>query len=257
MSDPDDFAIVPERELEAHAASLTERLPRMLVRTTDEFEAAGAVLVEVARYLKRVDALTGPTIDAAKASLAAAQALRARLRDPAVTLKEALGRRMADYEQALREAQRRADEDAKRERDRLLAEEHARHVAAQAALRAEADARTLAAAERAEAAGNAELAEKIIDQRTIITPPEPRAVFVPRPPETPLPRASGVSFRDNWTAVVENLGELIQAVATGAQPEHVLQPNQSVLNSMARALREGLKIPGVVARNQRVPSTRT
>jgi len=109
------------------------------------------------------------------------------------------------------------------------------------------------------AAESPEHAGEIMASPEIQAPPV--MIFTPRQDIIP-PKTSGVTTRDNWVAVVENVEDLILHVAEGikrkrdgqsvvgfASPE-CLEPNLSALKSLAKVSKDRLSIPGVRAENQ-------
>ena len=65
-----------------------------------------------------------------------------------------------------------------------------------------------------------------------------------------LPKAnlnSGVNMRENWSAEVVSLMDLVKAVAAGKVPVQAVEANMTVLNAQARTLKDGLNWPGVKA----------
>jgi hypothetical protein len=64
-----------------------------------------------------------------------------------------------------------------------------------------------------------------------------------------IPKSAGVSTRSNWKAMVTDLQQLVAFVA--ANPEHLnlLQANQTAITALAKAQKQGMKVPGVKAWN--------
>jgi hypothetical protein len=64
-----------------------------------------------------------------------------------------------------------------------------------------------------------------------------------------VPEVQGLSFTEHWHAEVENLHEFIVWVLSGptAELENLLSPNLVTLNTLARAQKDALAIPGVKA----------
>jgi hypothetical protein len=74
---------------------------------------------------------------------------------------------------------------------------------------------------------------------------------------TPAPvKIAGESKRDNWTAEVVNLLELVQAIARGEQSIALVEVNQAALNGLARSLKKEFRVPGCQAVNKPGLSTR-
>ena len=182
-----------------------------------------------------------------------------------------------------REAQRKADEKAAAERkaadDQRRAEEEQRRKAQEAEnarLRAERDAAEAKArgdrearekAEKAakEAQAQAAAAEKAArDAASKATTLETRAAtteqrgaeradmlnqqaasVVAPVVQVNVPTVKGLSSRKNYKAKVTDLMTLVKAVAEGKAPLAYLLANESVLDKMAKALKEQMNIPGV------------
>lgn len=191
------------------------------------YQRAGAVVQDLLAYIRAVDDFMDPIVRAADLSLKTARSQRDSLRNPALELKRTLGSDMEAWDRAERDRLRR-------EQDRLA---HEAQAEAQAAALLAADARDDEGAVAAIAAAEA-----------------PIVAFAPPPPEPP--KADGVSYRVTWSAEVTDLLALVQAVAAGQVPLKVLQPDSTVLNTMARALKESLALPGVKAVARREPTFR-
>ena len=65
--------------------------------------------------------------------------------------------------------------------------------------------------------------------------------------ETETPKVEGVSSRELWSGEVTSLIMLIRYVAEFPEFLHLLKPDSSAINSMARGQKERLMIPGVQA----------
>lgn len=121
---------------------------------------------------------------------------------------------------------------------------------AQEAAEALEEEERLAAAVIAEESGASE--EQV---RDIVAAPR-QAVAAPVAPT--YQRASGIGKRrENWSAEVKDLKALVKAAAAGKVPIDYLLPNQTALNARAKADRNTMNIPGVIARDIPVISGRT
>lgn len=65
--------------------------------------------------------------------------------------------------------------------------------------------------------------------------------------DTETPKVDGVSSRELWSGEVTDLLMLVRYVAKSPDLIHLLKPNQTAINSMARGQKERLMIPGVQA----------
>lgn len=119
----------------------------------------------------------------------------------------------------------------------------------QARLAREEQARleALAHAERQKIAAQAKEAEQAGDTSTAAVLASTAAVVTAPKVATASPKISGISTRENWSAEVTNLVELVQYVA--AHPENIglIEANTKALNGMAKALKGAMSIPGVKA----------
>lgn len=227
------------------------------IDSDDLFAAAGEDLQRIKALQKNVED-TRKTI--ADPLFRAKQAVDALFKGPAEFLTKAenvLKRSMLAYqteqERKAAEARRIAEEAARVERERLAAEERARQQAAEKA-RHEAEAAAAAgdAAAAQEAAARAEQAEAeaeaVAQEAAVITMPV--AVAAPA-------RVTGISTRTTYSAQVDDLLELVKAVATGKAPIEALQPNTVFLGAQARAFKKaGPLYPGVTVVGDRGLSAR-
>lgn len=68
-------------------------------------------------------------------------------------------------------------------------------------------------------------------------------------------KSKAVLYRDNWSGEVTDLFALVKAVAKDKSKLNLLQINQPALNSLAKALKETMAIPGVRAVNNKVAAS--
>lgn len=87
-------------------------------------------------------------------------------------------------------------------------------------------------------------AERATREKEAIETGDPMALIEAQ--EAALPKVEGVSHRKLYKAKVVNLRELARAVADGAVPESYIEPGQTVLNGVARSLKEAFNVPGCV-----------
>ena len=93
-------------------------------------------------------------------------------------------------------------------------------------------------AEKAEAKGDTEKAEEIRESVPVIPVP----ILADN-----KPKVAGISTRTTWAGAVVDKMALIKAVAAGQAPITLLDVNTTVLNQMARALKDEMNYPGVKA----------
>ena len=258
-----DVAVVTQ-ELETQVAEIAQKVTLIAITDQRSLDAAVEDRAEIKRRLARIEEVMGPICDATHKAWKTATTKREALRGPLVEADKAYSRAMGAYEQEQERLRREAAERDRRERERLEAEERARVAAEQARLLKEEEDRRLAEAGAAEARGDTETAARIIEAP--IAPPvvAARPVFVPVAPAPPRPVAAGVSFRDNWSAEVDDLAALVRAIAgecptcrctsphVGSQPITLVAATMPALNQMARALKEAFNVPGVRAVNERL-----
>lgn len=77
------------------------------------------------------------------------------------------------------------------------------------------------------------------------------------PPVTEAPKASGVSFRDQWEAEVVDLVALCRWVVEHPDQATLIVPNTQALNGIAKALKGSLNIPGVRPVCKQIVSSRS
>lgn len=207
-------------------------------RVTDQatYDAAGGWLKQIKAAQK---ALTDKKMAVVRPINQALAAARELFRAPEAALEEAenlFKRSMISYtdeqERLRREEQRQAEDAARKERERLEAEARAREQRA-AELRAKGNEK---AAEKQEA--------KADQARDVAA-----GVVAPVIQREPV-RTAGVATRENWSAVVTSLEELVKAIAgvdelKGRVPLQAVCPDMKFLNNQARAMKKELNYPGV------------
>lgn len=75
--------------------------------------------------------------------------------------------------------------------------------------------------------------------------------------EKAVPKADGVSFRDNWKGRITDFPLAVLAVANGDIPHDVLMANESNLNQLARAMKDTVKYPGIEFYNDQIVTVKT
>lgn len=139
-------------------------------------------------------------------------------------LKDKMGNYNAKQER-IREAElARAQEEQRKEQERLRAE-----------------------AEKAMEKGDVEVAAAL-EFEADATP-----VVTTLPPE----KTEGISYREDWYAEVTDEADLITAVLKGNAPSNLIIINMAVLNAMARTLKKGFNVPGVVAKTKKVMAAKS
>lgn len=238
-------------ELDQNGLALATDAQAVQIKDAATFQLAADWLKRIKAYLQRVAEVFDP-IDAAQiAARKTTIAQRTRLEAHAKAAERVIKDRMAAFEREQDRIRREAEEKARQERARLEAEEKARVEAERQRLRKEADEKRLQEALAAEQRGDTQAAEKLLEAPVVVPTVAPRPVFVPPAPAVAVPKVEGVSFRDEWSAEVFDLLALVQAVAAGTQPLHLVKADQVALNAIARSLRDSMNIPGVKADKKR------
>lgn len=211
---------------EAKVARLTEETAIMLSRAEDysivtapEYVEGGTVLKRIKTKMKELkelrQSMTRPIDETKRRILALFSEPEGQLADAEQVIKGA----MLSYQN---------------EQERIRAAEEAR-------LRDLAEQERLKLLERAKKAAEKGKEEKAADL-------EEQAETLPVPIVTSAqPKVEGISTRVTWHAEVLDKDMLIKAVAEGKVPSIVLEPNMTILNQQARALKEALNYPGVAA----------
>lgn len=117
------------------------------------------------------------------------------------------------------------------ERKRREEEARLREIA-----RKEEEERRLKEAELLANAGFHEEAEAVIDEPIVVVMPEVKA---------DIPKVDMRNFRRAWKARVTDFSAFARYCASNPQYLHLLLPNDSGLNQMARALKNNMHLPGV------------
>lgn len=158
--------------------------------------------------------------------------------------KRALGRFEAwigAYEKGILDWRKADREKQEAEAARLRAEAEAK-AAAEREVQEQALREAAAKADDEELRETLEQMADVVAVKPIIVDPVVPVVSVPK-------TVAGVSEVENWCAEVHDFGALVQAVAAGEADRSLLLPNLPELNRQARALKQLLAIPGVVAKN--------
>lgn len=160
--------------------------------------------------------LVKKALETHRAALAAQQAAEAPLIEAEAWLKDGMSTFDAIQERI------RQDEEARR----------------QAQAKDEAETRRVVEAAALEMDGQAAEAASLLDD------PIPVPIVIV-PPLTP--KVAGVSHRELWSARVVSLPQLVDHVAAHHDQVNLLQANQPALNTLARALKGTMQLPGVEA----------
>ena len=133
-------------------------------------------------------------------------------------------------------------------RDRQEQKRREEEEKARAEAKKQAEDAKLRVAEEADKSGDHARAEAILETPTMVVTPVTQTAA----------KVDGMSFRETWKVdPVINLKLLAQAACQGRIPLECVMPNMTVLNNMARALKQNLNIPGVQAVRERVVASKT
>ena len=219
--------ITPEKEeAQSLALALPDNARSIQVSDYATKEAANAFFLQCREARKRIAAVFDPHIDRAKAAKMAADATRAGL----VAEKTAAEAPIVEAEGIVNREIMRFDAEDKKRRDEELriATEKQRKENEEAALRA---------AEEAEAAGDREEADAILEEAAHAP------TFVPAPP--PPPKLAGSAEVTNWKFKTGDLKRFILAVASGKAPASYLQFNKVVIGSAVRSQKTMFSCPEI------------
>ena len=224
---PEDTEVVVH--LTHESASLVAQAQSYECRTPKVYERAGSFLKDLKALKQEIKETFGPmkrkTDAAHKEVVAQEKTLLAPIEAAERTVKGQMSAYLQRCEQERRALQAKAEAEARKE-------EEDRRLEAAAALEAE---------------GHQEEAERVLSEPEVEAPPPP----VPGPP-----KVAGVSHRDKWTAEVTDFAALVRSVAAGGAPIAVLTIDQASLNKLAETHKQGLEIPGVKVRCEKIIAAR-
>jgi hypothetical protein len=212
------------------------------------FELASDDLKKVKALQKEVEekrtGITGPLNTAVKAVNDLFRSPKEYLDKAEATLKRAMVTWTSEQERLAAIARAEAEAAARAERERLAAEARAQ---AEAAAKAQAEAQAAAEAGDQEAAAKAMAAAQEAQEQAAMAEMTANVVTVVPTVEAPA-KVSGISGRTTYTAQIDNLLELVKAVAEGKAPIEAIQADAKFLNAQARAFKkQGQLYPGVTA----------
>jgi hypothetical protein len=212
------------KQIQTQAADTLAKASVLTVNDTASWCAAR----EVRRMAKLLDAQAEKHYKEVKAPVNKARAdilaLENRDREPMQSCMEQLDPQILSYEEnekALREdLQRRAEADAKRQAEDSRF--NTVQLLRQSGLNDQAD----------------ELEKKPLYVAPVVVPEG-------------MPLLDGEGRLETWVMEVLDINTLLQAVLDGRVPANVIEPNEKVLNGLARTLKEMCSIPGCAAKKKR------
>jgi hypothetical protein len=212
------------------------------------FELASDDLKKVKALQKEVEekrtGITGPLNTAVKAVNDLFRSPKEYLDKAEATLKRAMVNWTSEQERLAAIARAEAEAAARAERERLAAEARAQ---AEAAAKAQAEAQAAVEAGDQEAAAKAMAAAQEAQEQAAMAEMTANVVTVVPTVEAPA-KVSGISGRTTYAAQIDDLLELVKAVAEGKAPIEAIQADAKFLNAQARAFKkQGQLYPGVTA----------
>ncbi len=229
---PDAASIDPKLQ------DIVPRAQAALVRNNDEYMAASGMLIAITGLRDEIAATFNPHIKAAHDLHKALLTQRKKFDEPLdlaeTLLKQRVGKFLQEEERKRRDEERRLQE---QERLRAEAEEKER--------KRQAQEQALADAIAAEQAGNAGAAEKILTVAAEEAAAPAPVYVAPVVIASSVPRISGMSLRETWSATVTDLMALVKAVAAGTVPLEAVAADMVFLRRQATALKGNLRYPGV------------
>lgn len=239
--------------IEKEAQSALQVARNFKIVNNDQYTTAAERLKGLKGLMKQVADTFGPIITKAHEAHKEAVAQRKRHETPLLEAESIYKRAMLTYtteqERQRQEQERKARAAAEAEQAKL------REQAAIAEAKAKAESERLRKeAEEAAAAGRAEEAAKLAAKAQTAEDKgaakaealQDRASLVPTPViASTMPSVAGISTRKTYGAKVTDKMALIKAVAAGQAPDNILEANMTVLNALARSMKEGLNYPGV------------
>ena len=269
--------IIPAKDpaLTKRAHSLTLIADRIVVDSPDMFEAASDDLKSVKGLQKKLEEQRDSEVRPLNTKV---REINDEYREPKEWLAAAesvLKNKMLTYQSAQEriaaEAQRRADEIARAEQARLRAEAAAQQaetnrLAAEArqreAERVDAERRAQQAEEagdrQAQAAAQAEAATaaqqqaqakaQVIEANDAALTTALEADIITAPAiVSSVRKVAGLSTSTTWKARVDNLAQLLHFIADHPECHDWIDVKMTPLNGMAKALKDNMQIPGVMA----------
>lgn len=211
-------------EIEEKAVATPDKAQSIQITDDEAYRKAGELTLTLRSIKKEIDETFDPIVKKAHEAHEEAVSQKKKIMEPVERAMRILDGKISLYHEE-RQRQKREEE----ERLRKEAEEKAR---------IEEEERRLSEAVQLEKEGHTELADAILE-----APIVPQPVFVPKA-EIQTPKVDGISVAKIYKAEVTSLPQLLQAISQGKAPITLVEVNQSALNGMARALREGFVIPG-------------
>ena len=221
---------INKTELENETLPIRQQAEMMPVTTDAENITAANFLMTIKGMIKKVKDKFAPAKESAWKAHKEITALETLILKPLESAEAGLKQKMITFER-----------EAEKERMRLQALQ-------------EAEARRIEAESRKAAEQAAKLAEKGKEEKAEVKQQVAETLQVKADEirmnivEKPMTRNAGISYKDNWTAVVKDLSLV---------PREYLIPNMTALNALAKATKNTVTIPGVEFKNERTISSKS
>jgi len=215
-------AVIDEQTIKQEALTVVQKAQIVKIVDQESYEGAVALLLDqIKPFRKRWAEYWSQPKEAAyrayKSILAKFQEGDEPLEKAENQVKAAISAWTQEQERRRQQLQREAEEAARKAQEEELAR---------------------AAAVAEESGATEEEVEQMIAQA-------PQVVAAPIQPT--YEKASGVSTRELWSARVTDIKKLCAAVAKGTVPVSYVEPNMVALNQRAKADKNTLNVPGVIA----------
>jgi hypothetical protein len=223
---PGDVEVLAQQnaaEIGGQIAVLDQTFSTVKIDNPQDYQVCGDAMIDIKKRSKSIEEKRKEIVTPLNEALKRVNALF----KPPIERLDAIAARISA---AMSWYQRRAEEEARQERERLAVEA----AKEQERLRKEAEKQAV----RAEKSGDEQSAAMIRSAAETMTVPAPVV-------QTSIPKVQGIGYRETWTGEVFDLFALIMAVACGDVPIRVLAPVQSVLNDAAKTAGNQLNWPGV------------
>lgn len=219
-------------QVEQEAMAVVSRAQAISIHDQDSYNDAAGFLSRVVKpTLAKINEFFDPNIKKANDLHKALCQQKKMIAAPVESAEREIKQNIRDFDVRQETLRREAEELARQEHERKYQETLLGHAI------------------RAEGHGASEE-----EKQAILEIPD----FSPAPIVAPLyQKSQGVTMRDNWKAEVTSVSELCKAIAEGKASENLVLPNQPALNSLARAMRAAMNVPGVRAVNDRGVAVRT
>jgi|GEM_PF-2716432 len=238
-----DHKLIPvkSQELVRKARNFCASVTLISIETENEYEQACNLVKEVASYTKLIEKHRKDTVSPFNNQVSQVNGYFKDARQPLTNIEDKLRRAIAQYHQELerkkREAQRKADEEAEKERQRLL--EQSKKESKKSQQYAEQGKEDLAQQHHEKSQTKQQLAESI-------TTPEV---------EQEAPKIEGISYRDKWSAQITDKKAFVQHCLQNNSLDMIMV-DEKKLNELARTLKGSYNVPGVKFLSEKIPVVR-